>query len=93
MTGPMQPFLYIHDAILREVAHLEEAAKELDRDDEGQVGALAERLSFFERVLKAHEDAEEESGFDLIKDNPVPGTAGLPSLQKLSAEGYTVLIF
>ena len=43
-------------------------------------------------VFGATEDAE-KSGFDLIKDNPVPGTAGLPSLQKLAAEGYTVLTF
>ncbi len=34
-----------------------------------------------------------QSGFDLIKDNPVPGTSGLPSLQKLAADGYTVLTF
>ncbi len=43
-------------------------------------------------VFGATEDAE-KSGFDLIKDNPVPGTAGLPSLRKLAAEGYTVLTF
>ena len=43
-------------------------------------------------VFGATEDAE-KSGFDLIKDNPVPGTSGLPSLQKLAAEGYTVLTF
>ncbi len=34
-----------------------------------------------------------QSGFDLIKGNPVPGTSGLPSLQKLTADGYTVLTF
>jgi hypothetical protein len=32
-------------------------------------------------------------GFDLIKDNAVPGTPGLPSLGNLVAEGYTVLTF
>ena len=35
----------------------------------------------------------EKSGFELIKENPVPGTPGLPSLQKLLADGFTVLIF
>ncbi len=35
----------------------------------------------------------EEAGLDLIKENPVPGTGGLPSLQKLVSEGYTVLTF
>lgn len=34
-----------------------------------------------------------QSGFDLIKDNPVPGTSGLPSLRNLAADGYTVLTF
>lgn len=38
-------------------------------------------------------DEAERSGFDLIKDNPVPGTLGLPSLHKLVASGYAVLTF
>jgi hypothetical protein len=38
-------------------------------------------------------EAAVKSGFDLIKDNPVPGTSGLPSLRNLAAEGYTVLTF
>lgn len=33
------------------------------------------------------------SGYDLITDNQVPGTTGLPSFQKLTKEGYTVLTF
>ena len=33
------------------------------------------------------------SGFELITDNQVPGTTGLPSLQKLIKDGYTVLTF
>ncbi len=43
-------------------------------------------------VFGATEDAQ-KAGFDLIKDNPVPGTPGLPSLQKLSADGFTILTF
>ncbi len=35
----------------------------------------------------------EKSGLDLIKENPVPGTLGMPSLQKLAAEGSTILTF
>jgi hypothetical protein len=34
-----------------------------------------------------------QSGFDLIKDNPVPGTSGLPSLRTLSEDGYNVMVF
>ena len=43
-------------------------------------------------VFGATEEAE-KSGFDLISDNSVPGTAGLPSLRKLSSEGYAILTF
>lgn len=43
-------------------------------------------------VFGATADAE-RNGFDLIKDNPVPKTSGLPSLRNLSSEGYTVLTF
>ncbi len=39
-------------------------------------------------VFGATEEAE-QAGLDLIKENPVPGTVGLPSLQKLMGEGYT----
>ncbi len=43
-------------------------------------------------VFGASEEVQ-KSGFELIKDNPVPGTSGLPSLQKYTADGYTVLTF
>ena len=35
----------------------------------------------------------EVSGYDLLNDNEVPGTAGLPSLLNLRNEGYQILIF
>jgi hypothetical protein len=40
----------------------------------------------------AREDAE-KNGFHLIRENPVPGTPGLPSLARLTGEGFTVLTF
>ena len=43
-------------------------------------------------VFGASEDVA-KSGFERIKDNPVPGTTGLPSLRKLVADGYHVLTF
>ncbi len=43
-------------------------------------------------VFGATADAE-STGLELIKENRVPGTSGLPSLQKLVSEGYTVLTF
>lgn len=33
------------------------------------------------------------SGFDLITENAVPNTSGLPSLARLTDEGYAVLTF
>lgn len=43
-------------------------------------------------VFGARGDAE-RLGFPLITGNPVPGTAGLPSLATYAAEGYTILTF
>ncbi len=43
-------------------------------------------------VFGGTEDAE-KSGLDLIKDNPVPGTSGFPSLHNLIGEGYSILTF
>ncbi|GJL66134.1 MAG: hypothetical protein NPIRA05_11050 [Nitrospirales bacterium] len=43
-------------------------------------------------VFGASEEAE-KSGFDLIKENPVPGTRGVASLRKFVAEGSTILTF
>lgn len=43
-------------------------------------------------VFGARAEAE-KNGFDLITDNAVPGTSGLPSLAKYASEGFTVLTF
>ena len=43
-------------------------------------------------VFGGSEDAT-QSGFDLIKDNPVPGTSGLPSFVALQREGRQVITF
>ncbi len=43
-------------------------------------------------VFGAKEEAI-KNGFDLIKDNPVPQTSGLPSLHKLHQDGWQTLIF
>ncbi|NUU03157.1 DsrE family protein [Herbaspirillum robiniae] len=43
-------------------------------------------------VFGAHDDAV-KNGFDLISGNNVPGTAGLPSIGELMADGFTVLTF
>lgn len=43
-------------------------------------------------VFGATADAE-ANGFNLVKDNPVPGTPGLPSLRNLTEQGYHILTF
>jgi hypothetical protein len=43
-------------------------------------------------VFGAREEAV-KNGFDLINDNSVPGTSGLPSLAKMVEDGYTVFTF
>ena len=42
MSGPMQMYLYVHDAILREVAYFEAAARELNRDSAEEVAEFAD---------------------------------------------------
>ena len=43
-------------------------------------------------VFGASEQAV-RSGFELVKDNRVPGTSGLPSLRDLAQQGYSILTF
>ena len=43
-------------------------------------------------VFGSSEEAT-KSGFDLIKNNPVPGTTGMSSFRTLLTEGSTVLTF
>jgi hypothetical protein len=43
-------------------------------------------------VFGGGEDIE-KSGFELIKDNPVPGTSGLASVRSLVADGFSILTF
>ena len=43
-------------------------------------------------VFGGREEAE-KSGFDLITDNQVPNTTGLPSLRQLASDGYSILTF
>lgn len=43
-------------------------------------------------VFGASDDVE-KSGYELIKDNPVPGTTGLPSIPSIIRDGYTILTF
>lgn len=43
-------------------------------------------------VFGVREDAE-NNGFNLVTDNHVPGTSGLPSIAQLFHDGYTIFSF
>ena len=66
MSGPLQMYLYIHDAILRQVAAYEETSKEIDRDDADAIEDFADRLTWFHGMIKVHEHAEEEVLFPAL---------------------------
>ena len=68
MSGPMQMYLYVHDAILRAVAGYEERAKQLDRDSADDVAAFANELDWFHTMVKGHEKAEEAVLFPALQD-------------------------
>ena len=65
-AGPMQMYVYIHDAILREVAELEARAKDLNRDDADEIAELTDRIAFFFSLVRKHEDTEEEVLFPAL---------------------------
>jgi hemerythrin-like domain-containing protein len=63
----MQMYLYVHDAILREVAYFETAARELNRDSADEVADFADRMSSFHGITKTHEATEEEVLFPALE--------------------------
>jgi len=68
VAGPMQMYVYIHDAILRDVAEMEDIARELNRDDPEEIAALSERYDLFHTLVKKHEQTEEDVLFPAMND-------------------------
>ena len=52
MSGPMLMYVHVHDAILREVADFETAARELNRHSAEEVAEYADRMSWFHKIAK-----------------------------------------
>jgi len=52
------------------------------------VGASAGCAAFFDAT-----EGVVHAGLDLVSENPVPGTPGLPSLARLAEDGYQILTF
>ena len=73
-------------AVLSKADH---PAHELFKRVEGVVAGVSSGCA---DVFGASEDAQ-AAGMDLISENPVPGTSGLPSMRRLLSEGYAVLTF
>lgn len=66
MADPMQMYLYVHDAILREVADLESHAQDLNWDDPDEVARAADRMDWFHTLVKGHEETEEKVLFPAL---------------------------
>jgi hemerythrin-like domain-containing protein len=64
----MQMYVYIHEAILRDVAEMEVMARELNRDDPDEIAALAERYDLFHTLVKKHEQTEEDVLFPAMSE-------------------------
>jgi len=71
------------------LAHPDHPAHALYNAIADKVAGISAACSDF---FGARQDAE-ATGFSLIATNPVPGTAGLPSLATYAAEGYAILTF
>lgn len=71
------------------VTQADHPAHELYKAVEDKVGGVSCGCA---DVFGARETAEKQ-GFDLITDNSVPGTSGLPSVATLVADGYQVVTF
>jgi len=72
-----------------EVTDPEHPAHDLYREVEDTVAGVSSGCA---DVFGASDEAE-RNGVDLIGENPVPGTSGLPSLRRLVSQGYSVLTF
>lgn len=72
-----------------ELAKEDHPAHQLYKEVEGTIAGISCACA---DVFGGSEEAK-ANGFDLITDNPVPGTTGLPSLAALIGEGRTVLTF
>jgi zinc finger protein-like protein len=68
MAGPMQMYLYVHDAILRAVAGYEDRARGLDVGSADEVAAFADELTWFHSMVKLHEHAEEQVLFPAMNE-------------------------
>ena len=68
MANPMDMYIWFHDAILRELAGVEDAARNLNRDKTDDIEEFGEHISWFHGVTKEHERAEETILFPALEE-------------------------
>ena len=67
MANPMEMYIWFHDAILRELAGVEDAARNLNREKSDEIEEFGEHISWFHSVTKEHERAEETILFPALE--------------------------
>lgn len=67
MPGPLHALHFVHNAIRREVAELEQAVAQLDTADALQFAPLAERFATLGQFLYDHEHGEEDIFFPALE--------------------------
>jgi zinc finger-like protein len=74
MPGSISNIRFIHVPIRNDLRRIERELSALASHDSVDVGPIADRFAFLERVLSVHEQAEEEFLFPAIEAK-APGTA------------------
>jgi zinc finger-like protein len=68
MDSPLAGMHYIHEAILRELAAMEDAARDLATGARGDAAAVRERFEFLHEVTRGHAQGEDEIIFAAIDE-------------------------
>lgn len=75
MESPARSIRFIHRAIQTEIDALDKAVDRLAAGESDDTAELARRFDFFYRVVKAHEDGEEDTFFPALDQHVYPVSA------------------
>jgi len=75
MESPARSIRFVHKAIQTEIDTLERDVARLAAGDSDEAAEMAHRFDFFYRVLKAHEDGEEDTFFPALDQRVYPVSA------------------
>jgi iron-sulfur cluster repair protein YtfE (RIC family) len=75
MESPAKSIRFIHKAIQTEIDALDKAVDRLAASESDDTAELARRFDFFYRVVKAHEDGEEDTFFPALDLRVYPASA------------------